>query len=274
MKRLVCVVLASLMLLGTVPGCSKKEVIEEYKQRWVRIRHAPLEEARAGRQTPVIADIAGGPPGAEVTAFVFYRSKGKPFQVAEMRPLEPGKYFAAIPPQTRGAEIQYYIEARTGSDIVVRVPAKEKSEGFVVTAKGTPNRYILIAHIVAMFVALFFFIFSGYLSYRALKHRRSLLYIPRVAFLGTIAFFIASLPLGMIVAYQTFGKAWTGFPVGTDLTDTKSLIILLYWLACAVLYRGSLWRKDPSHDILPMVTLPYVHLVGAALTVIVFLIPH
>jgi hypothetical protein len=262
------------LVLALTAGCSAKPVVEESKDRWVRISHTPLEETKAGRPTTIQADITGGPPGSEITAFVFYRSGKGPFQTSDMRILEPGRYFGSIPARLRGEKIEYYIEARTGSDIVARVPAKLKAEGFPLAVKGTPNRYLLITHITVIFVALFFFLFSGYLSYRALQHRRSLLYIPRVAFLGTVAFFIASIPLGMAVAYQTYGKPWTGFPVGRDLTDNKALVILIWWAVCAVLYRGSLWRKDPSHDLLPMVTLPYAHLAGAALTLILYLLPH
>jgi hypothetical protein len=270
--RWLAVALALVVAAGA--SCGKKQVTEEAKQRWVRIAHAPIEEADAGGETPIQADITAGPAGSEIKAFIFYRSKGRPFQVAEMRLLEPGRYFGAIPPQVRGDKLEYYIEARTSSEIVVRVPAKQKAEGFVVSIEGKANRYLLGAHIAVIFVALFFYIFAGFLSYQALQHRRSLLYIPRVAFLGTAAFFIASIPLGMAVAYQTYGKPWTGFPVGDDLTDNKSLAILIYWAVCAVLYRGSLWRKDPSHDFLPMVTLPYVHLAGAAITVVLFILPH
>ncbi|MFZ1946591.1 MAG: hypothetical protein WAW06_03535 [bacterium] len=262
------------LVVAAGAGCGKKQVTEEAKQRWVKITHAPIEEADAGRETSIQADITAGPAASDIKAFIFYRSGGRPFQVSEMRLLEPGRYFGAIPPHVRGDKLEYYIEARTASDIVVRVPAKQKAEGFVVSIEGRANRYLLGTHIAVIFVALFFFIFAGYLSYQALQHRRSLLYIPRVAFLGTAAFFIASIPLGMAVAYQTYGKIWTGFPVGGDLTDNKSLAILIYWAVCAVLYRGSLWRKDPSHDFLPMVTLPYVHLAGAAITVVLFLLPH
>jgi hypothetical protein len=266
--------LALLSLAAPLAGCSDKEVIEESKQRWVRIKHVPVEEAQAGKETTLLAEITAGPAGSHITAFIFYRVNGRSYQYTEMSPLDGGRYFGAVPPFYRGDKMEYYIEARTASDMVTRVPAKEKRESFAVTVKGRPNTYILVAHIVFVFAGLFFFIFSGYLSYRALQHRRSLLYIPRIAFLGTAAFFMAAVPLGMLVAYQTYGKPWTGFPVGGDLTDNKSLAILIYWAICAVLYRGSLWRKDPSQDLLPMITLPYVHLAGAAVTVILFLLPH
>jgi len=279
MRSRLCLPLCALALglaavLLSSGGCSRKEVVEESKQRWVRIRHTPVTEARANREITIQAEINGGPPGGQISAFIFYRTDQRPFQVSDMSALGEGKFFGAIPPHGRGEVVQYYIEARTASDIVTRVPAKERGEGFLIKVKGKPNTYLLVTHVVIIFIALFFFLFAGYLSVRALQHRRSLLYIPRVAFLGTAIFFVASIPLGMVVAYQTYGVPWTGFPVGDDLTDNKSLVILIYWIVCAVLYRGSLWRKDPSHDFLPMITLPYVHLAGAVLTAVLFALPH
>jgi hypothetical protein len=263
-----------LVTLAASLGCGKKAVVEEAKQQWVKIKHTPLEEVKAGQETALQAEISSGVAASDLRALVFYRSQGRPYQAAEMTLLEPGRYFGYLPAQFRGTTLEYYIEAKAGDSIVARVPAKIKAEAFVVPVKGTPNRYVLISHIVLIFIGLFFFIFSGYLGYKALKDRRTLLYIPRVAFLGTITFFIASIPLGMVVAYQTFGKPWTGFPVGRDLTDNKALAILAYWVVCGFLYRGSLFRKDPSRDLVPMGTMAYVHIVGAIITAALFAIPH
>jgi|GEM_PF-2933832 len=270
--RAVAAAILSAVLVSCL-GCGQKTVVEEAKQRWVKIRHTPLQEAKAGKETALQADISSGAAG-DLRALIFYRSQGRPYQAAEMTRLEPGKYFGYLPPQARGARLEYYIEAKAGDNIVARVPAKEKAEAFIVVVKGTPNRYILVSHVVIIFIGLFFFMFSGYLGYKALKGRRTLLYLPRIAFLGTVTFFIASIPLGMVVGYQTFGQAWTGFPVGRDLTDNKSLAILIYWAICAFLYRGSLFRKDPSRDLLSMGTMPYVHIAGAIITAVLFAIPH
>ena len=264
----------ALLALVVSAGCDKKAVVEEAKQHWVKIKHTPLKEIKAGSETPLQAEITSGEAPGSLRALIFYRTQGRPFQVAEMTLLEAGRYFGYLPPQPVGASLEYYIEAKAGETIVARVPSRATAEAFAVPVKGTPNRYVLISHIVFIFIGLFFFIFSGYLGYKSLKDRRTLLYIPRVAFLGTITFFIASIPLGMVVAYQTYGKPWTGFPVGRDLTDNKSLAILLYWVVCGFLYRGSLFRKDPSRDLLSMGAMPYVHIAGAIITAVLFALPH
>ena len=210
----------------------------------------------------------------QVALYVFYKTDGEAKQPMRMTELEGGKYFVQIPLDglKRGTLITYRIEAQGDADLTVQVPGEDSHFSFYY--KGIPNRTLLIAHIVLMFVSLAIILLAGYLAFRALKDRRIKIHVPRLAFLGGVVFFISSFPLGMLVGYQTYGKPWTGFPVGTDITDNKSLAIVLYWAAATFFYRGSVFRKDPTGDLLPMQPLPHIYMVGAALTVALFLIPH
>jgi hypothetical protein len=189
--------------------------------------------------------------------------------------LEPGTYFGSIPAMKRGTLVEYHIQARAGDILKVRVPGEDGDEAFGFYFKGRASRPVLIAHVALMVLALFLFIICGYLAVRAIRDRKTRLQIPRLGFLGGVVFFISSIPLGMIVGYQTYGRPWTGFPVGEDMTDNKSLAILLYFAAATFLYRGSVFRRDPSRDLIRQAsTLPYVYLVGAVLAVGLYLIPH
>lgn len=67
--------------------------------------------------------------------------------------------------------------------------------------------------------------------------------------------------LGPLVQKYAFGAYWTGWPVGTDLTDNKTLIALIGWLAAALALRT--------------VPRPGVWIVLAAVLMLgVFMIPH
>lgn len=263
-------VLALALLLA---GCSRERVVEESKTRWMNLAHTPVEEAEAGAEVTIEVQVEASDDISEPGIFLYYKSEQELFVVVPMKPFEEGRYFGTIPAHGRGSLIKYYVEGRAGEDLVVQVPAEERPR-FEFYFKGTPNRYVLIAHVVVIFAALFFFILAGYFAYRGLTERKALLHAPRLGLLGTAFFFIASVPLGMVVAYQTYGKPWTGFPVGNDLTDNKSLVILLYWVAATFFYRGSALRKDPSSDILPGRAIPYVYLAGVLITIALFLIPH
>jgi hypothetical protein len=267
-------ILLGFLLVAAVCSCGRQEYVEEFKARWIRLRHAPVREARVGTDALIVAEVEAYPDDKNVNVFVYFKTDGDTQEVVKLQPLEAGKYFGAIPTQARGTSVEYYVEARAGSDLVVRVPNELESPGFVFYFKGTPGRALLASHITMIFLSLLVFGIVGYLSFKALKDRRRLVHIPRIAFLGAILFFVAAFPLGMIVGYQTYGKLWTGFPLGTDVTDDTSLAIVLYWAAAAFFYRGSTFKKDPHGDLLSIRTLPYVYMVGVILTVALLLIPH
>ncbi len=274
MKVRAGVTISLLFLALALSGCGARKEVEEYKATWIKLAHKPIEEAKAGVPVRVQAEVEVSKDVPHVDLFIHCETESVTCPPIQMTMLEPGVYFGAIPSMDRGTRVEYYIQARAGDILKVRVPGEDKAKGFTFYYKGTPNRPLLIAYIVLMFAALFIFIICGYLAVRAIRDRRIRLQIPRLGFLGAVVFFISSFPLGMIVAYQTYGTPWTGFPVGNDMTDNRSLAIVLYFAAATVFYRGSVFRRDPSRDLLKQVsTLPYVYLVGVILTVVLFLIP-
>jgi len=66
---------------------------------------------------------------------------------------------------------------------------------------------------------------------------------------------------GPLVQEYAFGDLWTGFPFGYDLTDNKTLIALIGWLA-------ALWAMYKSPHPKRWI------LIAAAVTLVVFVIPH
>jgi hypothetical protein len=262
------------LLALALSGCGGRKEVEEYKATWIKLAHKPVEEAKVGVPARVHAEVEVSEDVPEVDLFINCKTESVTCPPIEMTMLEPGIYFGAIPSMERGTLVEYYIQARAGDILAVRVPGEGKATGFTFYYKGTPNRPVLIAHIVLMFVALFIFVICGYLAVRAIRDRGIRLQIPRLGFLGAVVFLISSFPLGMIVAYQTYGTPWTGFPVGDGITDNRSLAIVLYFTAATLLYRGSVFRRDPSRDLLKKVsTLPYVYLVGVIMTIVLLLVP-
>jgi hypothetical protein len=58
-----------------------------------------------------------------------------------------------------------------------------------------------------------------------------------------------------------FGVAWSGFPLGMDLTDNKTLIAFLFWIVALIAGR----KGKPAR--------PFV-LAASLVTLLIFLIPH
>lgn len=114
---------------------------------------------------------------------------------------------------------------------------------------------IIIFHASVMFLAM---LFSTRAGLEALDRNGN----PKELAQWAAAFlFIGGFILGPIVEKLAFGVFWTGFPVGMDLTDNKTLIALLGWIVALIAGRG---RKPARGWILA----------AAILLLIVYSIPH
>jgi hypothetical protein len=131
---------------------------------------------------------------------------------------------AALPRQPPAGKLEYAVILKK-QETEIRLPEK----GAVVTRfKGEVPGHFLIPHIVLMFLALL-------LSTRAGLEMLGKESRPQVYVWATVvALFIGGMILGSIVQKYAFGAYWTGFPFGMDLTDNKTLIALLGWIAATM----------------------------------------
>jgi hypothetical protein len=98
----------------------------------------------------------------------------------------------------------------------------------VIRFKRSVPAAIIIFHVLVMFSALLFSAMAGISSLGRTGSPRK--YAARAA-----AFlFIGGFILGPIVQKIAFGVYWAGFPFGTDLTDNKTLISMIVWIAALV----------------------------------------
>ncbi len=128
-------------------------------------------------------------------------------------------------------------------------------EPVIIRFKDYVPRTILIPHIIVMFLAM---LFSTRAGLEALRKNSN----PRKLVLWTVGLlFVGGLILGPLVQKYAFGALWTGFPFGYDLTDNKTLIAFLGWIAALVAGR----KGRPARG----------WVLGASIVLlIVYLIPH
>jgi hypothetical protein len=125
----------------------------------------------------------------------------------------------------------------------------------VMRFKDPVPAWLIIPHIVVMFAGM---LLSTAAGLAALDKKRN----PRRLVLWTVALlFVGGFILGPLVQKFAFGVAWAGFPNGMDLTDNKTLIAFLFWIAALVAGR----KGKPAR--------PFV-IAASAVTLLVFLIPH
>jgi hypothetical protein len=135
--------------------------------------------------------------------------------------------FAKVPQQPPAGKLQYYIEITDSTGVLKYF----ENEPIVIRFKGGVPAYILIPHILFMFVAMMFSTLAGLMA--VVKFSQYKIYS-----IWTLALFIAGgMILGPIVQYYAFGDFWTGVPFGWDLTDNKTLIALLFWIMAVYMNR-------------------------------------
>ena len=158
--------------------------------------------------------------------------------------------FAEIPRQPAAGKLQYYIELTDSQGTQTLL----KENPVILRFKGSVPGYILLPHVLLMFVAMLFSTLAGLMS--VIRYPRYKIY--SVWTLGLL--FLGGMILGPLVQKFAFGELWTGVPFGWDLTDNKTLIALIFWILAVLMNR----KKDR----------PIFTVLAAVVLLLVFSIPH
>ena len=181
-----------------------------------------------------------------------YKSESE-YQIAEfIYRADPkhGGFFAEVPQQPVAGKLQYYIEITDLNG----TKSYLKESPVVIRFKGDVPAFVLIPHILLMFIAMLFSTLAGLMA--VIKYP----FYKKYALWTLIFFFTGGIILGPIVQYFAFGDLWTGIPFGWDLTDNKTLIALIFWILAVVMNR----KKDR----------PFYIALAAIVLLLVFSIPH
>ncbi|UCE66392.1 MAG: hypothetical protein JSU85_16380 [Candidatus Zixiibacteriota bacterium] len=128
-------------------------------------------------------------------------------------------------------------------------------EPVVIRFKGDVPILILIPHVFMMFISMLLGTRTGLEA----LYKRERAY--RLALWTSALFFAGGIILGPIVQKFAFGALWTGWPLGSDLTDNKTAVAMLGWLVA--LWRGRDLKKGRKWFV-----------IAAVLQLLVYLIPH
>ena len=162
-----------------------------------------------------------------------------------------GRLSAELPGQPPAGKLAYRIVL---DDAGKSVPVPGEGQA-VIRFKGHVPAGILIPHILFIFAAM---VFSTRAGIAALNRRED----PAPLVMPTLVLTIlGAFVLGPIVQKFAFGVFWSGFPLGTDLTDTKMILPLILWIAALVASRRGTRARGWI-------------LAASIATLFVYLIPH
>lgn len=163
---------------------------------------------------------------------------------------EKDGYYAGIPQQPAAGKLQYYIELTDSKGTQVLF----KDSPVVIRYKGGVPPFILVPHVLIMFVAMLFSTLAGLMALTKLPQYK--LY----AFWTLILLAAGGMILGPVVQLYAFGELWTGVPFGWDLTDNKTLISFIFWIIAVYMN----WKTDK----------PVYTILAAFVLLLVYSIPH
>jgi hypothetical protein len=156
-----------------------------------------------------------------------------------------------LPNQPPAGKLTYRVELQKGEKKTI-VPA---GDPIVIRFRGEVPMYVLIPHVLAMFVAMLFSIRCGLEFFSTEPKLKKLTYWT----LGVL--FVGGFILGPLMQWYSFNAWWTGWPFGGDLTDNKTAAAFLAWVVAAIALARA---KNPARWAL-----------GASIVMfVVYMIPH
>lgn len=245
MKNWICWLLAIIITLtlsiyqrSTGPTNPKRVTIELEGKRY------PLKLPRTGMRTDKTVTLAGVPETAEAQLHYRRYPTSDAYTTVDFSWTDDA-WLAALPVQPVAGKLQYYITV-AGKDYCADDPP-------VIRFRNDVPAGILIPHILFMFAAM---LFAVYMLLRIIAGKQYTTWL----IVTTATLFVGGFILGPLVQHAAFGPWWTGFPFGTDLTDNKTLLSFLFFLAAVATLK---WKYNK-----------WVVCVSVLLMVLIFTIPH
>jgi hypothetical protein len=206
------------------------------------------------RSAEITADCEVGVevPDPEVTGQLLYkRFKTEDPWTETAMTRRDGGLVGYLPKQPMAGKLAY--------KVILMEQTKEVSlsgdDPIVIRFKGHTPMPFVYAHILVIFAAM---LFSTRAGLAALDRKSD---PKKLAVWTAVLLFVGGFILGPLMQKFAFDAWWTGFPLGKDLTDSKTLFAMLAWVVALVAGRGGRQNRR------------WV-LAASVVTLIVFLIPH
>jgi len=222
------------------------------------------------RVTPVLS------MGQKLLLNFTYGGIDSDWSAAEMSPKAAGSdtLAADINGQPKGEKLFYYFEAQDSLGTVAASLGAEQNP-LRLRFEGSVPAHIIVPHIFFMFAGAFFAFLSLFGAVQLLKNKGGVDAVAKKVAWTTLFVFIGGFPLGILVTRRALGGlGWGGFPLGNDMTDTKTLVIFLFWLILLILGKGSVFQKNAEKNLVKPATYGKLTLVGFILLLGLYLIPH
>lgn len=155
-----------------------------------------------------------------------------------------------LPHQPPAGKIEYHVELMAGGQVLEMA----ENENVVIRFRGDVPAWALIPHVLLMVLTVIWSTATILFAFASLPVYK------RYVGMTLIFLILGGFIMGPVVQKYSFGAFWTGWPLGSDLTDNKTLFALIAFLLAWFL-RNKSYGKWLA--------------IGAAVVMLaVYLIPH
>jgi hypothetical protein len=277
--RIVIALILTLVFASAARRLSeRKPELKVIENGGIKIEHTTVVQKVGGGDVDIQAQISTPQPVENYRINLVYRIGNGDFVSVPMQYQQDdsANFSAIIPSQPMRSKVFYYLTVLDSQKNELTLPDKVNRLNlpFMIKFKGKVTPAVLIAHAIAMFVGIFFIFMVLFYDIDLLRGKDVLKDVGNLSLLATFFIFLGGMPLGWWVTYQTLGILWEGIPIGWDITDSKTLIIFLYWLILLYLMKGTILKKNSKFNAVGEKSIGIFVLMGVILTFLLYLIPH
>ncbi|MEW6050759.1 MAG: hypothetical protein AB1644_06815 [Candidatus Zixiibacteriota bacterium] len=223
--------------------------------------------ANSSDLTPVLRFAEGNSTTASDLAR--YQSRVMtPFDSAE------GVYSIEVNAGTRGDKLLYFVEVTDNTDNIKAQLLQDNGAPFEMKYIGRVPLFVLVTHIGLMFGTVFCVSMAFLYAWRLVGGSADVRPMAILFAFATLFAFIGGYPFGFAMNYYAFNVIWEGVPFGTDATDNKTQILLLFLLFVTASTVGSLTNRRFGRDLFTPKTVGCLGVAAFLLMLGIYLIPH
>ena len=150
----------------------------------------------------------------------------------------------------------------------------ENGAPFFLRYIGDVPKPVLLGHIFFIFATVFCIGLATVHAIGVIRGGNGLGSMARCLFWAAVFCLICGYPLGWPMNYYAFNGLWEGVPFGTDATDNKTQLLLVYLLFAALSTLGTFSQGRFGRDLFAPRTLGWIGLGAFGVMLFIYLVPH
>lgn len=186
----------------------------------------------------------------------------------------PDLYYADMEAGVKGGRTLYFFEVTSNVDAPRATFFQPDGSPFAFRYIGEVPSAILIGHIGFIFATFFLVALASLSAIDVLRQQTGLSAMASANWWALVCCFIGGYPLGFLMNWYAFGGIWEGVPFGTDATDNKTQLLLVYLILVTLLTLGTLTKGRCGSDRYSRKGRGWFGLGAFFVMLAIYLIPH